>query len=167
MHRCLRFPRPPGGTSLSGSPHNIPESHGCQRAGTLCLPDRSTTPRGSTRRRLVSQVTNVEILQCRSQAPRNQRLLLRSRQVKTLARLALALVVFYAVAACYDACSECDSGRCPPSCHFSCVDGCSAAPIETTAVALVRLELTEYRQAQAVELPLDLTFPPDLIPPRG
>jgi hypothetical protein len=47
------------------------------------------------------------------------------------------------------------------------VDGCSAAPIETTAVALVRLELTEYRQAQAVELPLDLTFPPDLIPPRG
>jgi hypothetical protein len=87
--------------------------------------------------------------------------------VKRFAWLALAFVVAYTGAAAYDACAECESTRCPPACHIACADGCATAPVESAPPKLVALEPNRVRPAEIAAVPLDLTFPPDLFPPRG
>lgn len=81
--------------------------------------------------------------------------------------LALAIVVTFVGVAFLDDCALESGATCPPACHFACLDGCAVAPIEPSIQAPVATESSLGRRAELMSSPLELDFPPELIPPRA
>lgn len=81
--------------------------------------------------------------------------------------LAVAIVVTFIGATFVDDCAPDGSEPCPPVCHFACLDGCTVAPIEPSILAPVATEACLERRAELASSPLELDFPPELIPPRA
>lgn len=81
--------------------------------------------------------------------------------------LAVAIVVTFVGATFVDDCATEGPADCPPACHFACVDGCAVAPIETAKLSPVADEARSEHQVEAASSPLELDFPPELIPPRA
>ncbi len=87
--------------------------------------------------------------------------------VRKLAWLAVAIVVTFIGAMFIDDCAADGPADCPPVCHFACVDGCTVAPIESAMLAPVATEAGRKPQKEVASRPLELAFPPELIPPRA
>jgi hypothetical protein len=81
--------------------------------------------------------------------------------------LALAIVVTFVGATFVDDCALADGESCPPACHFACIDGCAVAPMASALLVPGATEATQEPPAEATSRPLELDFPPHLIPPRA
>jgi hypothetical protein len=81
--------------------------------------------------------------------------------------LALAIVVAFVGGTFLDDCSLESGESCPPACHFSCLDGCSIGPVEPAIQAPVATQASRLPQVELASSPLELDFPPELIPPRA
>ena len=86
--------------------------------------------------------------------------------------MAIAIVASFLGGTLADGCAleslaDSDAEECPPGCHFACLDGCSVAPIETAKLAPVAAEACRELRVEATSIPLELDFPPELIPPRA
>lgn len=86
--------------------------------------------------------------------------------------LALAIVVSFVGATFTDGClaesaMDSDAEGCPPGCHIACLDGCAVAPIETAMLVSVAIEARREPRTASASSPLELDFPPELIPPRA
>ncbi len=81
--------------------------------------------------------------------------------------LAVAIVVTFVGATFVDDCAADGPSECPPACHFACIDGCAVAPIETARLVPSATEVRKEPPVEAASRPLELDFPPKLIPPRA
>ncbi len=79
--------------------------------------------------------------------------------------LLLSLIAAFLVLAAWEDC-EADEGGCPPGCHFSCADGCGAAPSFEVPAPRVTLVALEAVSPATHSLPASLSRPPELGPPR-
>jgi hypothetical protein len=87
--------------------------------------------------------------------------------VKRFTWLVLAIVVAFVGATFVDHCAPGTDDDCPPVCHLACADGCAVAPVEPARPALAVRTVTVGRHLETASTPLELAFPPDLLPPRA